>query len=513
MQKGMVYLVGAGPGDPGLITVKGLDLIEKAQTIVYDRLVNPRLLARAASGAELIYAGKSPAGHTMTQREINDLLVERAGRGEVVVRLKGGDPFVFGRGGEEAEALAEAGIPFEVVPGVTSALAVPAYAGIPVTHRDCTSTLSIITGNEDPAKEDSRINWDKLAAGTGTLVFLMGMSNLEQIVNRLVRHGRFPLTPAAAISWGTRAEQQVLVGTLADIVPQAKEKGMTNPAVVVVGEVVNFREKLAWFERKPLFGKRVLVTRPREQADALSRAIEALGGEALEFPTIRVVEPENYDALDAALARLGSYRWVIFTSVNGVRFFFRHLRRKGKDVRDLYGAKLCAIGPKTRKALESYALEVDWMPGEYRAEEIAAGLRGKIAPGDRVLLPRADLARTVLAGSLADLGAVVDEVVAYRTLPAEGDTHRIRELLSAGKIHVVTFTSSSTVRNFVQLLGGPDLPRLLARVTVACIGPVTACTVRELGLPVHAVARRYTVEGLIQAVLEGTQGRGKNDQY
>ncbi len=513
MPKGMVYLVGAGPGDPGLITVKGLACLQKAQTIVYDRLVNPRLLSQTAPGTELIYAGKSPTGHTMTQQEINALLVERASRGEIVVRLKGGDPFVFGRGGEEAEALAEAGIPFEVVPGITSALAVPAYAGIPVTHRDCASTLAVITGNEDPAKEDSGINWDELAAGAGTLVFLMGMANLEHIVSRLIRHGRAPQTPVALIRWGTRAEQQTLTGTLADIVPRAKKTGLTNPAVIVVGEVVALREKLAWFEKKPLFGKRVLVTRAREQAGALSQAVEVLGGEAVEFPTIHVAEPESYEMMDAAIARLDSYRWIIFTSVNGVRFFFQRLRQKGGDIRDLYGANLCAIGPKTREALEGYALRVAWMPDEYRAEEIAAGLRGKIAPGDRVLLPRADIARRVLPEALTGLGAVVDEVAAYRTVPPAGDGCLIREMLAAGKIHVVAFTSSATVRNFVELLAEPDLPRLLGGVIVACIGPVTASAARELGLPVHAEARCYTIEGLIQAVLEEVQGRCKGDQY
>ncbi len=513
MRKGMVYLVGAGPGDPGLITVKGLELIRKAEVIVYDRLVNPRLLAQAAPGAELIYAGKGPAGHAMTQQEINALLVERAARGKVVVRLKGGDPFVFGRGGEEAGALAEAGIPFEVVPGVTSALAVPAYAGIPVTHRDCSSTLAIITGNEDPAKESSRIDWDRIATGAGTLVFLMGMASLPHIASRLVACGRSPQTPVAVISWGTRAEQQTLVGTLADIAPRAREAGLANPAVIVVGEVVAFREKLAWFEKKPLFGKRVLVTRAREQAGAFSRAIEALGGEVVEFPAIRVVEPENCEALDAAIARLESYSWVVFTSVNGVHFFVRRLRQRGRDIRALYRAKICAIGPKTGQALESYALQVACIPGEYRAEALAASLRGKVKPGERVLLPRADLARKVLGDALSSLGAEVDEVAVYRTLPGEGDGRLVRDLLAAGRIHVVTFTSSSTVRNFVQLLQEPDLSRLLAGVTVACIGPVTARTAREVGLPVHIEARRYTVEGLIEALLEASQGRGGDDQH
>ncbi|MBE3587220.1 MAG: uroporphyrinogen-III C-methyltransferase [Thermoanaerobacteraceae bacterium] len=502
MNKGMVYLVGAGPGDPGLLTVKGLDCIKRAAVIVYDRLAGPRLLTHAAPEAELIYVGKSPAGHAMTQEEINALLVERASRGQVVVRLKGGDPFLFGRGGEEAEALARAGIPFEVVPGITSAIAVPAYAGIPVTHRDLTSTLAIITGNEDPHKEDSSIQWDKLATGAGTLVFLMGMANLDRITERLIRHGRDPQTPVALIRWGTRVEQQTVTGTLADIAARARETGVTNPAVIVVGEVVALRDRLAWFEKKPLFGKRVLVTRSREQASELSRIIEDLGGEALEFPTIAIREPESYAPLDAAIDRLGSYRWVIFTSVNGVHFFFRRLRERGRDIRDLHGSNLCAIGPQTRQALERFALQVTHMPDEYRAEGIIAGLEERINPGDRVLLPRADIARKALAEGLRDLGAVVEEVVAYRTVPAGGNARLIRELLAEGRIQVVTFTSSSTVRNFVQLLQEPHLPRLLEKTMVACIGPITARTAREMGLPVHVQAREYTIAGLVQAILE-----------
>ncbi len=503
--------MGAGPGDPGLITVKGLACIQEADVVVYDRLVSPKLLSHVAPEAELIYVGKSPAGHAMTQEEINRLLVERAGRGQVVVRLKGGDPFVFGRGGEEAEVLVQASIPFEVVPGITSAIAVPAYAGIPVTHRDCTSTLAIITGNEDPCKEGSRIRWEKLATAVDTLVFLMGMTNLESIVSQLIQHGRDPKTPVAVIRWGTRPEQKTLVGTLENIVSRAREAGLTNPAVIIVGEVVSLRNKLSWFEKKPLFGKRVLVTRSREQASQLSRAIEELGGEAVEFPTIRIVEPESYAPMDTAIARLDSYRWIIFTSVNGVRFFFSRLLQQGKDVRDLKGANLCAIGPKTKEALERYALKVTYVPDEYRAEQIMAGLKDQIKPGDRILLPRADIARKVLAELLSDLGALVEEVVAYRTTPAGENIELVRQMLAEGKIHIITFTSSSTVRNFVGLLKEHQLPRLLQGVMVACIGPVTARTARELGLPVHVQARHYTIEGLIEAILEAVQGRGQDD--
>jgi len=502
MNKGTVYLVGAGPGDPKLITVKGLECVQKADVIVYDRLAGPRLLTFARPGAEIVYVGKSLDRHTLKQDEINRLLVEKAGEGKIVTRLKGGDPFVFGRGGEEAEALREAGILFEVVPGVTSAIAAPAYAGIPVTHRDYTSTLAIVTGNEDPLKGDSGIAWDKIATGAGTLVFLMGMANLPGITARLIENGRSPATPVALIRWGTRPEQQVLAGALADIAQKAGEADFKNPAVIVVGEVASLRDKLKWFENKPLFGKRVLVTRSREQASALSAAIEALGGEALEFPAISVAAPEDYAPLDKAIREIGTYGWVIFTSVNGVEAFFKRLRHQRRDIRELGTARLCAIGPKTREALEKYGLLVDYVPGEYRAEEIIEELRGKMDRGERVLLPRADIARKALPEALAEMGAAVTEVTAYRTVVGGGDASMIKEMLKRKEIHVVTFTSSSTVRNFVKMLDTPDVKNLLAGVTLACIGPVTAVTAGEMGLEVAVVAREYTIEGLVEAILE-----------
>jgi uroporphyrinogen III methyltransferase/synthase len=501
MDKGIVYLVGAGPGDPKLITVKGLECIKKSDTIIYDRLVSERILSLARADAEIIYVGKSPERHTLGQSEINQLLVEKALSGKTVTRLKGGDPFVFGRGGEEAEVLAEAGVTFEIVPGVTSAIAAAAYAGIPVTHRDFTSTLAIITGNEDPLKEDSSIDWAKISTGAGTLVFLMGMANLPNITKRLMENGRDPKTPAALVRWGTRPEQRTLVGTLADISLKAESEGFKNPALIIVGEVVSLRNKLNWFEKKPLFGKRALVTRSREQASALSEALEVLGAESLEFPTIRMVEPEDYEPLDRSLKNLRSYKWVIFTSVNGVDSFFNRLHYHRKDIRELAGAKLCAIGPKTREALERYGLIVDYVPVEFRAEEILKVLQGKIAAGDRVLLPRADIARKILPESLTGLGAVVDEVTAYRTVSGEGQGERIVEMLKKGEIQVITFTSSSTVRNLVDMLGVTDINNLLSGVTVACIGPVTAETASNMGIKVNLVAEEYTIEGLVSSIL------------
>ncbi|MCL6610634.1 MAG: uroporphyrinogen-III C-methyltransferase [Peptococcaceae bacterium] len=511
--KGMVYLVGAGPGDPGLITVKGLDCVRKADVLVYDRLAGQGILSCARPKAELIYVGKSPERHTMRQEEINRLLVEKALAGKTVTRLKGGDPFVFGRGGEEAEALYEAGIPFEVVPGITSAVAVPAYAGIPVTHRGLASTFAVITGNEDPDKEETDINWEKIATGAGTLVFLMGMGNLAAIADRLIRHGRPAGTPAAVIRWGTTASQKTLTGTLGDIAEKAAQKGFANPSVIVVGEVVGLREKLNWYEKKPLFGTRVLVTRSREQAGVLSRAIEELGGQAVEFPAISIADPCDFGPLDRALARVSDYRWIIFTSANGVNYFFDRLIKAGGDIRDLKGVNICAIGPKTRDCLAAYGLRVEYVPGEYRAEEIAAGLRGRISPGDPVLLPRADIARKALAELLEREGARVDEVVAYRTVAGDGRREEVRRMVRNGEIDIITFTSSSTVKNFLSL-AGEDLLPLPEGVRVACIGPVTAGTARSMGLPVHIEAEEYTIEGLVKAIVKelgiGDWGLGRN---
>lgn len=501
MRAGTVYLVGAGPGDPGLFTLKGREVLEKADVVVYDRLVNPALLSLARPGAEIIYAGKSPAGHTLSQQEINSLLAERAKRGQAVVRLKGGDPFVFGRGGEEAQALAESGVPFEVVPGVTSAIAAPAYAGIPVTHRDYTSTVAIITGNEDPAKESSRLAWEKIAAGAGTLVFLMGMANLAAITSRLIEHGRAPGTPVALICWGTWAEQQVLTGTLADIAERAAGAGFANPVVIVVGEVAALRERLKWLENKPLAGRRVLVTRAAEQTGSLSGALRSLGAETLEFPAIKITAPDNYGPLDRAIDRITLYDWLIFTSVNGVKFFFRRFLQKERDIRELKRIKIGAIGPATRRALRDYGLRVDFMPEEYRAEAVAAGLKEKIRPGRRVLLPRADIARPFLKEALAEGGIAVEEVAAYRTVMDGRGRDLVKEYLRRGRIHVITFTSSSTVRYFVDLIGREELPWLLAGAGIACIGPVTAQTAKELGLPVDAVAGEYTIEGLVKAIV------------
>ena len=496
--KGLVYLVGAGPGDPGLITVKGLACLQKADVVIYDRLVSPALLGEAPRGCELIDAGKSPQGHTLPQKAINALLVEKALAGKVVVRLKGGDPFLFGRGGEEAEALAEAGVPFEVVPGVTSAIAAPAYAGIPVTHRDHTSTFTVVTGHEDPTKADSSIDWQKLATGVGTLVFLMGVGNLPKIVAKLIEHGRDPRTPVAIVQQGTEARQKTVTGTLADIVERAREADIKPPAVTIVGEVVRLREKLRWFDTKPLFGKRVLVTRSREQASALSQRLRELGAEPLEYPTIAIAPPKDIAPLDEAIARLPTYDWLIITSANGVRALVDRMSEKGMDIQALGRPKIAAIGPATAQALAEYGLRVDYMPQVYLAEQIAAGI-GDVA-GQRILLPRAARVPKQLAQVLRDKGAVVDEVAAYRTL-AVGAPDELKALLADGQIDIVTFTSSSTLSNLVAGLQGLTPADVMSRCLVACIGPVTARTAARLGIRVDVVAKEHTIPGLVEAIV------------
>ncbi|MDK2986025.1 MAG: uroporphyrinogen methyltransferase / synthase [Clostridia bacterium] len=500
--KGKVYLVGAGPGDYKLITLKGKECIEKAQVIIYDRLVNTRLLKYASHDAEIIYAGKSPERHTLKQHEINDVIVKKALEGKIVTRLKGGDPFVFGRGGEEAIALKEKGIPFEIVPGITSAISVPAYAGIPVTHRGITSNVGFVTGNEDPTKEDSSIQWDKIATGMGTLVFLMGMGNLTRIVDKLVENGRSPKTPIALIRWGTLPEQETLVGTLEDIVQKAQKEQFKNPAIIIVGEVVNLRKEIQWVENKPLFGKRVLVTRSRAQASVFAEKIEALGGSAYEFPTIEILPPEDYTPLDNAISHLDKFKWIVFTSVNGVNFFFQRLKYHGKDVRSLGNARLVAIGPKTKEELERYGLNIDFVPEEYRAEAIIEGLEAKNLTGEKILLPRADIARKVLPEKLKELGAHVEEVAAYRTVCATSNKEEVVNMLQEGKIDVITFTSSSTVKNFISLLEGHDLAGLLKNIKLASIGPITTQTAQKNGLNIDIEAKEYTLDGLLQSIVE-----------
>jgi len=498
---GKVWLVGAGPGDPGLITVAGLEALRLADVVVYDRLVSPLLLSHARPDAELVFVGKEGGGESASQEEIERLLIARAREGKRVVRLKGGDPFVFGRGGEECLALAEAGVPFEVVPGVTSAVAVPAYAGIPATHRGLSSSLAIVTGHEDPTKEESALRWERLATATDTLVVLMGTRTLPRLVEELIAHGRPPDTPVAVIRWGTTPEQETVTGTLADIVARVEAAGLRPPTVLVVGEVVRLRERLAWFEARPLFGRRVLVTRARHQAGKLSRQLLEAGALPVEVPVIEIEPLPEGPATAAALRRLaeGAYRWAVFTSANAVEVFFRLLESRGRDARALAGVRVAAIGPGTAQALRSQGIVPDLLPGEYIAEGLAAALSPHLRPGDGVLLPRAEEARPDLVEALAAVGARVDVLPLYRARLPERVPQEALAMLRRGQIDAVVFTASSTVRNLVALLG-PDAESL-QRTTLACIGPVTAATVREvLGRSPDVVAEEYTMAGLVDAL-------------
>jgi len=486
-----VYLVGAGPGDPELITVKGRRILEQADSVLFDHLAPESLLDLAPACAERVYVGKKKSAHAFTQEEICEMLVERGRRGLTVVRLKGGDPFIFGRGGEEAEALALAGIPFEIVPGVTVPLGIAAYTGVPLTHREHTSAVTFVTGHA----VDS-IDWDKVGHAE-TLVIFMGLTTFPEIARALIARGRSPETPAMAVRWATRPDQETLSGTLATLPAQIADRGMKPPATIIVGEVVMLRGKLDWYERLPLFGKRVVVTRAKGQADALSAKLRALGADAIELPTIEIRPPSDSGPLDRAIAQLPTYDWLIFTSANGVHYFVERLRRSPFDWRALR-ARICAIGPATRAAIEALDLKVDLMGKEYVAEGLIAAFAPYDLGGKRVLLPRAAVARDLVPAELTRRGAQVDVVEAYRTVMPEDTPARAKQILSGTRLpDCITFTSSSTVQNLAAAVDGVPLG-----VKVASIGPITTQTARSLGIAVTAQARVFTVDGLVEAVLE-----------
>ncbi len=495
---GKVYIVGAGPGDPGLITVKGMECLKKAEVVVYDRLIDDSFLDTVPNDAEMIYVGKSAKVHAKEQHEINQILVEKAHEGSIVVRLKGGDPFVLGRGGEECEELAANGIPYEVVPGISSSIASPAYAGIPVTHRHVASSFAVITGHEDPAKEVSSINWKNLAAGVDTLVFLMGMGNLPLIVAKLIECGRNSDTPIALIRRGTTLQQQVLIATLSTVVEKAKESDFQPPVAIVVGDVVDLRDKLKWFENQPLFGKRVLVTRSRTQASILSKLLAERGAQPIELPTIEIQSVPDPAELDQSIRGLSGFDWVIFTSVNGVESFWDRLVTLGKDARQFGSVKIGAIGPATAEALAEHGLYPDFMPTEYTSEAILSGFSERNVKGCRILLPRADIAPKDLVKGLAGLGAEPVEITAYLTIsPADG-AEKAKQMLLDGEIDMITFASSSTVTNLIKLLGNDWQAAQEAKI--ACIGPVTATTAKDAGLTVDIVAKEQTIPGLVIAI-------------
>ena len=494
--KGKCYLVGAGPGDLGLVTLRAKECIEQADVIVYDYLSNPETLGWAGDEAEIIYVGKKAGAHTLSQDQINALLVEKAGAGKQVVRLKGGDPFVFGRGGEEAEALAAAKIPFEIVPGVSSAIAGPAYAGIPVTHREQNSHVTFFAGHEDPVKTESSIDFDALAKLGGTQVMLMGVERIESIAQRMMKAGVRSNLPVGLIRWATTAQQETLVGTLADIAQRVSDAGFAAPAVAVFGEVVALREKLKWFEARPLSGKRIVVTRTRAQAGVLSRELRLLGADVSELPTIRVEPPSDLRAFAELVQDAHAYDWIVFTSPNGVTAFFDLFYKLYDDAREIGGARIAAIGPATAQRVKDYHLHVDLQPDEFVAEALvrefqkAGGVENL-----RILIARAEKARDVLPRELSTLGAIVDEGFAYRTVPETRDfTGARRRLLEEGA-DMITFTSSSTVDNFLAL--GLPWPE---GMKIASIGPITSKTVREHGLEVAIESRRHDIPGLVETI-------------
>jgi len=499
-EKGIVYLIGAGPGDRGLITIKGKELLNKADTIVYDYLVNVELLQYAKENAEIIYVGKKSGQKEMTQQNINSLLIKKANKGNIVARLKGGDPFTFGRGGEEAEALVAKKVPFEIVPGVSSVSAVPTYGGIPLTHRDFTSSFAVVTGHEDPSKKKSSIPWEALSR-IGTVVFLMGVSKLKNNMRELIKAGKNPKTPVAIISWGTYPQQKTLTGTVENISDLAsKDTQISSPGIVIVGEVVELREIINWYETKPLFGKTIVVTRPESQAYEFIKPLEEQGANVIAFPTIEISPPNSYIALDKAINSIEQYDWIIFTSVNGVKSFFNRLRVLNKDIRGLYRAKIAAIGDITAKEVENLGIKVDMVPSDFKAEGLIRIFKKKKIKDCKILIPRAKVARDILPETLVKIGAKVDVVTAYITKqPSKAKAKKITKLLSEDKIDMITFTSSSTVKNFFELI--PNHKPKRNRPLFASIGPITSKTLNESGYQSTIVSKKYTVDNLASEIV------------
>ena len=493
---GKCFLVGAGPGDLGLVTLRAKECIEQAGVIVYDHLCNAEMLKWAPEAAEKIYAGKQAADHTLTQDEINALLVEKSAAGQIVVRLKGGDPFVFGRGGEEALALARAGITFEIVPGVTSAIAAPAYAGIPVTHRGLTSHVTFFTGHEEPGKAEKALDFAALAKVGGTQVMLMGVERLAAITSEMLAHGVRSKLPVALVRWGTTGRQETLVSDLENIAARAAEVDFKAPAIAVFGEVVSLREDLKWFEERPLSGKRIVVTRTRQQAGELSAQLSALGAEVIELPTIRIEPPADLRAFAELVQDAHAYDWIVFTSPNGVNAFFDLFYKLYHDAREIGGARIAAIGPATAARVKHFHLNVDLQPDEYVAEAVVREFKKAGGVENlRILLARAEKARDVLSKELSAMGAIVDEAIAYRTVPETRDESGARRMLLDEGADLITFTSSSTVENYLALnLPWPN------GMKIGSIGPITSKTVRDRGLTVDFEARRHDIPGLVDAI-------------
>ncbi len=498
---GKVFLVGAGPGDPGLITRKALKCLSQADFVLYDGLVNPLLLLNTAADSERTCRSHTPQGRMLNQEEINRRLIEEARSGKTVVRLKGGDPFIFGRGGEEAEALRAAGIPFEIVPGVTAATGACAYAGVSLTHRKWASSVAFVTGHEDPMKNDSLIDYAALAAFRGTLVFYMGLHRLEDIARRLIESGKSPQTPAVVISQGTTPHQQTVTAPLEELPAAARDAGLQAPSLIVVGECVQLRETISWFEQRPLLGRRIGIPRPLGQALPVVEQANDLGADCVLMPTIEILPPKDWIAVDKAIDHLDEYDWLVFTSANGVEYFLSRIIDSGGDMRRLGGLNIATIGPATAAALKAFHLKADIVPEEYRAEGLAAALT-PLVRGKRVLWARASRGRDVLPASLREAGAVVDEVVVYQNIDSTSFDPAVTEILNNGEVDWVCLSSPSIARQFRKLLGPQACEQVGTTIRLASISPVTSAAAEECGLAIHAEAREYTWPGLFAAIVD-----------
>ncbi len=506
MKSGMVYLVGAGPGDAGLLTLRGAELLRRADVLVYDALVNPELLRLVPKTAEIIYGGKRAKDHAIPQEDLNALLVEKARKGKTVVRLKGGDPYIFGRGGEEAEELAAANIAFEVVPGISSIVAGPNYAGIPLTHRDHCSSFTVITGHEDPTKSNAAVDWNQIAKLPGTKVVLMGVERIREISASLVAGGMSPETPVGMIRWGTTGRQESIDGTLETIGDVVTRENFQAPAVTIIGGVVTLRDKLNWFENRPLFGERIVVTRTRDQASQLTNQLAERGAEVLEIPTIRIEAPDDRQTLVEAMSALGEYDWVIFTSPNGVTQFFEYFFRSFDDIRALGHLRIAAVGPATAAKLKELHLKVDLMPEEYLTTKIAGAFKDfQDVENVKLLLLRAQVANPEVVSALEAMGAIVDDVPVYKTVPETDDVSGAAARLLAEGADWITFTSSSTVENFNARFNLPELVAKYPALKTVSIGPETSKTIRALGLEPTVEARVHTIDGVVQALLEAAK--------
>lgn len=503
MKKGKVYLVGAGPGDAGLITLKGLRAIQQADCVVYDFHINPRLLTYAKDGAEFVYAGKRGGHHEMSQDEINNVLVQKAKEGKTVCRLKGGDPFVFGRGGEEVEVLYEEGIDFEIIPGISSVIAVPAYAGIPVTHRKVASAFTVITGNEDLSKQDRIFTHIRASNAAETMIFLMCVKNLETITNKLIQEGLKEKTPAAIIRWGTRPEQRVIIGKISEIATLAKENKISPPAILVIGDVVALREKLSWFEKKPLYGHRILITRNLTEDYLI---LEDFGAELFVFPTIAFLPPEDYIDLDRAINKISEYQIIVFPSPRAVKFFFNRFMDLGKDMRDLKGKIICAIGKETAKNLRQYGINADLVPDEFHSEAMVTKFKEEIPrftqSGDlNILYPCSDISLRVFVEEMKRVGIKVDAPVTYRTVKPTEHGKRLGRFLREGKITIATFTSPSSFYNLIDILKD-DARDMLRDVAIAALGKTTAKAIEDSGYKVSIIPEQSTIKNMVEAIIK-----------